>query len=125
MGKLKESLNPQIHNVLRISYDGLEPNEKEIFLDIACFFKGRDREFVERILRACDLHVPIGIKILVDKALITLKGNSFYMHDLLQEMGRQIVREESKEPGNRSRLWLAKDICRVLRYNTVSATQLQ
>ncbi|XP_039168941.1 TMV resistance protein N-like [Eucalyptus grandis] len=29
-----------INNVLKISYDGLEDNEKEIFLHIACFFKG-------------------------------------------------------------------------------------
>ncbi|RHN40011.1 putative leucine-rich repeat domain, L domain-containing protein [Medicago truncatula] len=40
------------------------------------------------------------------------------MHDLLQEMGRQIVREESiKNPGQRSRLWNASEICDVLTNN--------
>lgn len=40
------------------------------------------------------------------------------MHDLLQEMGREIVRQESPEnPGRRSRLWYHEDILRVFREN--------
>ncbi|RHN40008.1 putative leucine-rich repeat domain, L domain-containing protein [Medicago truncatula] len=40
------------------------------------------------------------------------------MHDLIQEMGREIVREESiKNPGERSRLWNAGEICDVLTNN--------
>lgn len=40
------------------------------------------------------------------------------MHDLLQEMGREIVRQESPEnPGERSRLWYHEDILRVFREN--------
>ena len=43
-----------------------------------------------------------------------------WMHDLLQEMGRDIVRKECpKDPGKRSRLWLYKDIDSVLTKNTV------
>jgi hypothetical protein len=42
------------------------------------------------------------------------------MHDLLQEMGREIVRQESpKEPGKRSRLWFHEDVRHVLEENTV------
>ncbi|KAF5471669.1 hypothetical protein F2P56_008442 [Juglans regia] len=41
------------------------------------------------------------------------------MHDLLQEMGRELVREESpKEPGKRSRLWFYEDVRHVLEENT-------
>ncbi|XP_056166879.1 serine/threonine-protein kinase-like protein CCR4 [Syzygium oleosum] len=41
------------------------------------------------------------------------------MHDLLQEMGREIVRQESPEnPGRRSRLWYHEDILRVFRENS-------
>ncbi|KAH9726194.1 Disease resistance-like protein DSC1 [Citrus sinensis] len=40
------------------------------------------------------------------------------MHDLLQELGREIVRQESINPGNRSRLWHHEDIYEVLTYNT-------
>ena len=66
-----------------------------------------------------------GIGVFVDKSLITiLECNKFYklwMHDLLQEMGRRIVKRESpKEPGKRSRLWDEKDIRNVLTKNTVN-----
>ncbi|KAK9911360.1 hypothetical protein M0R45_035276 [Rubus argutus] len=41
------------------------------------------------------------------------------MHDLLQEMGRDIVRQEcSGEPGRRSRLWNFEYINHVLTKNT-------
>ncbi|PRQ55255.1 hypothetical protein RchiOBHm_Chr1g0322561 [Rosa chinensis] len=40
------------------------------------------------------------------------------MHDLLQELGWEIVREQSpKEPGKRSRLWSHEDINNVLKKN--------
>ncbi|WJX71944.1 hypothetical protein P8452_55880 [Trifolium repens] len=40
------------------------------------------------------------------------------MHDLIEDMGREIVRHESpKELGKRSRLWFHKDIVEVLEEN--------
>lgn len=43
------------------------------------------------------------------------------MHDLLQELGRDIVRcENPEEAGDRSRLWDHEDIFHVLKENTVS-----
>ncbi|PNY17259.1 disease resistance protein (TIR-NBS-LRR class) [Trifolium pratense] len=39
------------------------------------------------------------------------------MHDLLQEMGRDIVNQESIDPGKRSRLWKAEEISDVLKKN--------
>jgi hypothetical protein len=42
------------------------------------------------------------------------------MHDLIEDMGREIVRQESpKEHGKRSRLWFHKDIVEVLEENLV------
>jgi hypothetical protein len=42
------------------------------------------------------------------------------MHDLIQEMGWQIVREESiKDPGKQSRFWDAKEIYDVLSSSTI------
>ncbi|KAK9201023.1 hypothetical protein WN944_016224 [Citrus x changshan-huyou] len=46
--KLKLITDPNIYKVLKISYDGLNWEEKEIFLDVACFFKGEDVDFVTR-----------------------------------------------------------------------------
>ena len=42
------------------------------------------------------------------------------MHNLLQEMGWEIVRKESKEPERRSRLWLYDDVLSVLKNKIVS-----
>ena len=43
LNQLKRRSNVEIHNVLRISFVGLDDTNKEIFLDIACFLKGEDR----------------------------------------------------------------------------------
>ncbi|KAL6316137.1 hypothetical protein AAG906_015967 [Vitis piasezkii] len=43
------------------------------------------------------------------------------MHDLLQQMGQEIVRQEClKEPGERSRLWDSNDVDSMLTRNTLS-----
>lgn len=120
LAKLKKVPNEQIYEILKISFDGLEENEKAIFLDIACFFKGEDKQYVTMILDGCDMHSDVGIRVLMDKSLITLELNKLWMHDLLQEMAKEIVRHESpKEPGKRSRLWFHEDVLQVLSQNTV------
>ncbi|GMN49621.1 hypothetical protein TIFTF001_018778 [Ficus carica] len=44
------------------------------------------------------------------------------MHDLVQEMGLEIVRQECiKEPGVRSRLWNTDEVCRVLKNDAGTA----
>ncbi|KAH9781855.1 ADP-ribosyl cyclase/cyclic ADP-ribose hydrolase [Citrus sinensis] len=97
--KLQRILHPSILEVLKISYDSLDDKEKNIFLDVACFFQG--------------------MSVLVDKSLIAIDSHKkITIHDLLQELGREIVRQESIDPGNRSRLWHHEDIYEVLTYNT-------
>ncbi|PON87768.1 TIR-NBS-LRR-like protein [Trema orientale] len=119
--KLKKDPNKKIYDVLKISYDGLEENEQQIFLDIACFFKGYQENLVKKILLdVFGRYVDIGIAILLDRSLITLGtyNTTIEMHDLLQQMGRRIVHEESNKPGKRSRLCLTEDIHQVLKHNT-------
>ncbi|KAG7944050.1 hypothetical protein I3843_15G078200 [Carya illinoinensis] len=120
LGEYKRIPHEKIQKILRMSYDGLRESEKKIFLDIACFFKGENVDYVVKILDSCCLSPNIGIKKLMDKCLITIDDcNKFEIHDLLQDMGREIVREESpKEPGGRSRLWYHEDIRHVLEENT-------
>nr|DAD46080.1 TPA_asm: hypothetical protein HUJ06_004310 [Nelumbo nucifera] len=117
--KLKRIPYNQIQKKLRISFDGLDDDEnaKDIFLDIAFFFIGMDKGYVTTILDGCgfnDSENEIGI--LVRKSLLTVnENNELRMHDLLRDMGREIVREESpKEPGKRSRLWFHEDAHYVL-----------
>ena len=111
LDKLKKSPERGIIKVLKISYEGLEPFEKEIFLNISCFFCGNDQDSVFKILDYLELVPKYGLEILKGKALIKLQGNLLWMHDLLQEMGRDIVCQECPDnPWRRSRLWLYKDI---------------
>ncbi|KAH9783797.1 ADP-ribosyl cyclase/cyclic ADP-ribose hydrolase [Citrus sinensis] len=107
---------PRIYKVLKISYDELTPKHRKIFLDIACFFKG---EQVDNVTRIQDKPTSLcyELEFLVDKSLITISSNRLQMHDLLQEMGQTIVREESEEPGERSRLWDHEDVYDVLTKN--------
>ncbi|KAI9119725.1 hypothetical protein K1719_009114 [Acacia pycnantha] len=109
--------NNEIQKVLRLSYDnGLDYTEQQIFLDIACFLKGESEEFAEELLESYEFYSTIGIQTLIDKALIVKTNGKVEMHDLLHEMGLQIVREESiKEPGKRSRLWDPNEIYDVLK----------
>ncbi|KAK4570789.1 hypothetical protein RGQ29_029582 [Quercus rubra] len=120
LNRLTEFCDRGILNVLQISFDGLRPTEKDIFLNIACFFNHEDRDDVIKILDYLGLHAIIGLRVLIDKSLIKLElhKNQLWMHDLLQEMGRDIVCQEcSKDPGKRSRLWSFKDIDNVLTKN--------
>ncbi|KDO37878.1 hypothetical protein CISIN_1g012324mg [Citrus sinensis] len=119
INKLQRILHPSILEVLKISYDSLDNKEKNIFLDVACFFQGEDVNLVMKFLNASGFYPEIGISVLVDKSLIAIGSyNKIRMHDLLQELGREIVRQESINPGNRSRLWHHEDIYEVLTYNT-------
>ncbi|XP_008231887.1 PREDICTED: TMV resistance protein N-like isoform X2 [Prunus mume] len=118
LGKLKDNFDGKIMNRLKIDFHGLDEEEKSIFLDIACFFTGKYKDEVVERLRGFRSRVDNAIKVLITWSLITVSDNMVWMPNLLQEMGRAIVREESKEPGERSRLWLSEDIFYVLRNNT-------
>ncbi|RDX97204.1 TMV resistance protein N, partial [Mucuna pruriens] len=115
---LRQDLQNDIYKTLRISYDGLRDMEKTIFLDIACFFKGNTKDHVIQILKNCGLNPLIGIDVLIEKSLVTYDGWHLGMHDLLQEMGRNIVLQESpNDASKRSRLWSLQDIDQVFRNN--------
>ncbi|VVA32383.1 PREDICTED: TMV resistance [Prunus dulcis] len=119
--KLKNFPSKKIQNVLRLSYDGLDKNEKEIFLDIACFYKGMNVDFVKRMLDIRGFFV-VGIGVLIDTSLISISTSyCLEMHDLVQEIGWEIVREQCIEPGKRDRLFIAEDVCHVLKNNTATA----
>nr|XP_043637856.1 disease resistance protein RUN1-like [Erigeron canadensis] len=114
LAKLKDFPNIKIMDILRISYDGLEPLQKELFLDIACFFRGKSTDILDppmEILDACGLHPVIGIKVLHQRALISIVGGMFDMHDLVQEMGHNIVTgEHPNNPEKHSRVWKKEEI---------------
>ncbi|KAK2379233.1 TMV resistance protein N [Trifolium repens] len=120
--KYKKVPDVEIQGVLEISYKCLSDLDQKVFLDIACFFKGERWDYVKRVLDACDFY-PV-IRVFVSKCLLTVdEKGCLEMHDLIQDMGREIVRKEStSNPGERSRLWSHKDVLAVLKGNMGSST---
>ena len=121
LDKYERVPNKNIQEILKISYEGLDETEQDIFLDIACFFKGRNIYDVMSILDSCSLYPDSGIARLFEKCLITVnRWNILSMHDLLQQMGMEIVRQESPQvPRKRTRLWCYEDALEVLSKNRV------
>ena len=120
--KLKAEPEKKILDILQISFDGLMDTQKELFLDIACFFKGENKYCIRDVLIGFGYYPDYNLGVLTDRSLITIyEDGTLWMHDLLQEMGQEIVRRESpKVPGGRSRLWLYEDVLHILKNNTVS-----
>ena len=103
---LENDMNNKIQHVLMRSYESLPYNsEKELFLHIACFFVGIDKDYVVKILEH-DYSAISGIKALTNRCLLSISpSKKINMHRLLQEMGKNIVRQESyKDAAKRSRV---------------------
>ncbi|XP_043699903.1 disease resistance protein L6-like [Telopea speciosissima] len=114
--KLAKIPNNVVQKKLRISYEGLTYEEKEMFLDIACFFIGMDKNIAFYIWNGCDFFPGDGIENLCLKSLVKIgEENELRMHDQLRDLGREIVRQENlKELGQRSRLWSHEEVLEVL-----------
>ena len=100
----------RIWNTLRISFDELDEREKNMFMDISCFFCkdsniGGLQITQERILRCFDDDEDIieqTFEKLRDKSLLKVDENgALDMHDQLRNMGRMIAEKEYQG----SRIW--------------------
>ncbi|XP_033508102.1 disease resistance protein Roq1-like isoform X2 [Nicotiana tomentosiformis] len=106
--RLKDLPNDEILAKLKISFEGLGHVDQRLFLDIACFYRGKLRSYVEEILESCDIGSTIRIKVLIEKSLLFISPyDTIEMHDLIQEMAWHIV---SQDDSRRSRIWLPEDI---------------
>ncbi|CAI0421214.1 unnamed protein product [Linum tenue] len=96
-----------VHEILKISYNDLTSTEKEIFLDIACFFIGKSKELPFYMWTDCKFYPESGVNNLIFKSLIKVnESNEFEMHDLIKDLGRAIVQAENiQQPWKRSRIW--------------------
>ncbi|CAK9200583.1 unnamed protein product [Sphagnum troendelagicum] len=110
-----------ILNKLKVSYDGLSPEARMMFLDIACFMVGQREHIAMQIFEACKFDYDGGqarfFSSLKDKCLVKLdEDRRIIMHDLLRDMGRQVVKNESRnmEKGTPSHLWNPEMVQRVL-----------
>jgi len=104
--KISKILPSDILNRLRISYDSLDDEEKQIFLDIACFFIGEDRDTAIRIWDGSRWEGWLGLRNLENRCLVEVDSeNCIRMHDHLRDLGRDIAKKESPH-----RLWHPDDI---------------
>ena len=80
----------------------------------------KKKYYVEEILDCLGLYPKIGLRVLIEKSLLKDFDDHFWMHDLLQKIGQDIVRRDCpQDPSRWSKLWLYKDIQIVLMKNSV------
>ncbi|XP_006588011.2 disease resistance protein RUN1 [Glycine max] len=123
LDKLEKMPLREVCDIMKLSYVDLDRKEQQIFLDLACFFLRSQTkitiDYLNSLLKdsESDNSVVVGLERLKDKALITFLENNFIsIHDSLQEMACEIVRQESTgDPGSRSRLWDLDDIYEALK----------
>ncbi|XP_049379043.1 TMV resistance protein N-like isoform X1 [Solanum stenotomum] len=120
--QIKKKSNLEIVEKLKISYDGLEPEEQKIFLDIACFFRGHDRKQVMKIVESYDFGAEYILDVLIDKSLVfKSEYDDIEMHDLIEDMGKYIVKMQ-KDSGEPSRIWNVEDFEDVMMGNMGTMT---
>ncbi|GJS90202.1 NB-ARC domains-containing protein [Tanacetum coccineum] len=124
--RLRGHPNEEIHRVLRLSYDGLNFQQQNILLDIACLFIGEKVDFVASVLDGCNFFADTNMQVLVDKSLITISSNmSLQMHDLIQVMARAILHEESIMHGKKRRLLISSNVYDISGQNKVALTEAE
>ncbi|KAK7378105.1 hypothetical protein VNO80_03541 [Phaseolus coccineus] len=108
-----EKLQPKLP-----SYDDELILNRDESLQLLCQKAFRGEKPEEAYLELSSSVVQYAGEVLVEKSLVTYDGLHLGMHDLLQEMCRNIVLQESpNDASKRSRLWSLKDIDQVLRNN--------
>ncbi|XP_010491839.1 PREDICTED: disease resistance protein TAO1-like [Camelina sativa] len=111
--RLYTSLPGGIQSILKLIYDALDDDDKDLFLYIACLFNHLQMiKRVEELLAKRFLGLRQRLNVLAEKSLISIDPIFMEMHSLLQTLGRDIVRKH--EPGQRQFLVDEREICEVL-----------
>ncbi|XP_039161311.1 disease resistance protein RUN1-like [Eucalyptus grandis] len=115
--RLKEISERIVLDKLKISYDALDSGQKQIFLDLACFFKGVDSKSATYVWKDCGLFPESGLAALTKMSLLKIEPhNILRMHDLVKDVGWEIVRGENyQDAGGRSWLWESEECLHLLR----------
>lgn len=108
--ELKRCPPQKIQDALRSVYSALGDNEKQIFLSIACFFKGENVDYVAELLKGCGYFSRVGIDILVDKCMLAISENILQMNDLIQDIFRHIITGDRIQMKKCTTLWQPSSI---------------
>ncbi|KAH8955609.1 hypothetical protein BDL97_08G149100 [Sphagnum fallax] len=84
--------NEELWSKLKISYDYLDKQHQNMFLDIACFLGGLKINTICRMWSGDYLHPKLELKNLKDRYLIQWEeGGILYIHEQLHNMGQRIA----------------------------------
>ena len=104
----------EIQEKLMVSLHSLSEMGKKLFLDIACFCVGMEKNYAFQILQDSNLVLESELGVLVHLCLVTIDcSNQLTMHDMIRDMGREVARREC------SRLCNRKDVLDVLELDEV------
>ncbi|XP_059064197.1 disease resistance protein RPV1-like [Cryptomeria japonica] len=110
--KISRLLPREINKRLRISYDALDNEEKNIFLDIACFFVGEKKNLAIAVWDAAEWSGLQSLENLENKCLVEVdKQKRIRMHNHLRDLGREIAIECLPH-----RLWSPMQIKNIMQY---------
>lgn len=101
LNRLEQILPSEIRMKLKISFDALNQVEQQIFLDIACFFVGEERDMAIRIWDGSGWKGSLGFEHLHKRCLVEVIENKIRMHEQLRDRGREIV----EASGLAHRIW--------------------
>lgn len=97
-------LLPEIKDSLKISYDPLDPQEKEVFLDIACFLIEEDKDQAISVWDGSRWAGSVNLQNLEEKCIVHIDSqNRIRMHNHLRDLGRTLAEDEL--PKYPRRLW--------------------
>ncbi|KAL0735637.1 hypothetical protein Bca4012_011847 [Brassica carinata] len=116
---LKQYPPQKIQDGLRSVYNSLGDNEKNIFLDIACFFREENVNYVVQMLEEFRYFPRIGIDVLVEKCLVTISDNVLQMSNLIKDIGKDILNGETERC---TRMWDPSNIKYLLEDDKVKAS---
>jgi len=104
--KISKTLPHDIQKALKINYDRLDDEEKQIFLDTACFWIGKEKDTAIRLWDGSGWEGSLGLQNLQNKCLVEVQvekvwmGGTYHnaevirMHDHLRDLGRYLADKE-------------------------------
>lgn len=120
LGTLANSPSNTIQDILRIPYDELSEQHKNVFLDIASFFRFENENYVRTLLDSPADNVS-EIRDLADKFLINISGGRVEMNDLLYTFAMGLDSQASSaNTTSERRLSDHREIIAVLKNKAVS-----
>ncbi|XP_010498130.1 PREDICTED: disease resistance protein RPP4-like [Camelina sativa] len=95
LGALESSLDENIMEILKISYEGLPKPHQNVFLHMVCLFNGDTLQRITSLLHGPIPQSSLWIRVLAEKSLIKISTNGcVIMHKLVEQMGREIIHDD-------------------------------